>query len=168
MKIVPIKIDDQKSVVELYKSVTSHLRRSKIHQWDWFYPNRMIIGSDLKEGNLYGVKQDDVVIAAVVVNEKQTARYANVNWIDWSGKPACIHRLAVHPQFQGKGLGKKLLQFAEEHAFMQGHSSIRLDVYSGNPAAVGMYRRAGYKEIGIIHFPFRKLPYFCFEKPLLK
>lgn len=166
MQIIPIQFHDRRSVVDLYKSVTNHLLKNGNDQWDRFYPNVFIIRNDLKKENLYGVKVEDVIIAAVVVDENQSGKYNLVNWLDQKGKPACIHRLAVHPKYQGKGLGKALLKFAEEKAIMNGCSSIRLDVYSANPEALGMYRRAEYKETGVITFPLRKLPYYCFEKVL--
>lgn len=166
MEIIPISIDDRKSVLELYRAVTNHLKENGSDQWNRFYPNRWVIGKDLKMENLYGIKVDNTVIGAVVVNDKQSDKYSSVQWTDQEGIPACIHRLAVHPKHQGKGIGKVLLSFAEEKAQKDGFSSIRLDVYSANPEALGMYRRANYKEMGEIMFPFRKVPYYCFEKVL--
>ncbi|WP_246309474.1 GNAT family N-acetyltransferase [Paenibacillus alginolyticus] len=90
-----------------------------VKQWDRFYPNRFIIQSDLQNGSLFGVKQSNTVIAAVVVDEKQSSRYDIMDWTDRQGKPACVHRLAVHPEFQRRGLGKILLGFAEQYALDQ-------------------------------------------------
>ncbi|MED4600812.1 GNAT family N-acetyltransferase [Paenibacillus validus] len=166
MHIAALQRQDHKSVMHLYKAVTSHLRENGIYQWDRFYPNRFVIHNDLKNGCLFGVKQDGAVIAAVVVDEKQSSKYLQVNWQDRQGKAACIHRLAVHPDYQGMGLGKKLLQFAEQYTLTQGCSSIRLDVYSANETALAMYTRAGYMHTGAVQFPFRSTPYYCFEKIL--
>ncbi|CAG7653890.1 GNAT family N-acetyltransferase [Paenibacillus allorhizosphaerae] len=164
--IVSFTLADKKSVVSLYRSVTGELQRQGIRQWDWFYPNGVVVGSDIRRSSLFGVKAEDRVIAAVVIDDLQSPKYAPLPWSDGEGSAACIHRLAVHPQHQGNGLGKRLLQFAEDTVREQGHSSIRLDVYTGNPGAVHMYRRAGYREIGEIRFPLRPLPYLCFEKLL--
>jgi ribosomal protein S18 acetylase RimI-like enzyme len=128
-------------------------------KYEYFrYPNRFIIWNDIHNGTLYGLNQSETVIAAVVVDEKQSSRYESLNWVDRQGNPACIHRLAVHPEFQGRGLGKTLLQFAEQQAFDQTCTSIRLDVFSANDTAVRMYERAGYERIGTIRFPFAKRP----------
>ncbi|WP_246309895.1 GNAT family N-acetyltransferase [Paenibacillus alginolyticus] len=86
--------------------------------------------------------------------------------MDRQGKLACIHRLAIHPEYQGRGLGKVLLKFAEQYALDQLCTSVRLDVFSTNNTAVRMYQRAGYVLIGTIRFPFRHEPYYCFEKIL--
>lgn len=166
MTIEALSTADKKSVMSLYRSVTKDLQRQGIHQWDFFYPNGIIIGSDLRHHHLFGFKADGRVVGAVVLDNRQSPKYAQLPWSDRQGKAACIHRLAVHPQDQGKGLGKRLLQFAEDLARQQGNTSIRLDVYTGNPGAVTMYRRAGYRHIGELRFPFRRLPYLCFEKLL--
>lgn len=166
MNIEAVSINDLKSITTLYTSVTKHLRNKGVSQWDRFYPNRFVIGKDLKSGRLHAILNDGFCIGAVVVNEDQSSKYTSLPWSDQEGRPAVIHRLAVHPDSQGKGIGKQLLLYAEELAKSQGFTSIRLDAYTANPAAIMMYERAGYKPIGQIRFPFRKQPYQCFEKVL--
>ena len=75
-----------------------------------------------------------------------------------------IHRLAVTPEFQGAGLAKRLMSFAEISAAKAGYATIRLDAYSGNEAVVGFYTRRGYKKAGEIFFPRRELPFVCMER----
>ncbi|WP_026692537.1 hypothetical protein [Peribacillus kribbensis] len=48
-----------------------------------------------------------------------------------------------------------------------GYTSIRLDSYTANPAAIKMYERTGYHVVGEIHYSFRKFPYQFFEKILV-
>jgi ribosomal protein S18 acetylase RimI-like enzyme len=166
MNIAVATIRQLSAVKRLYTAVTGHLRRSGISQWDRFYPNRWVIGQDLKRGQLFAVLQGDTCVGAVVVNERQNTQYAGLAWRDQTGKPAVIHRLAVHPEFQGQGIGKRLLHYAEELARAQGSTSIRLDAYTANPTAIRMYERAGYTTVGCIRYPLRKHPYECFEKLL--
>lgn len=166
MEILQLIKEDRKSLTALYRTVAADLRRDGVYQWDQFYPNRFVIIGDVKRGAVFGIRDGVKVIGAVVVDRRQSGRYNSLPWFDRTGDPVCIHRLAVHPAYQGQGLGKRLLQFAEEQAQSAGGTSIRLDVFTGNPAAVGMYRRAGYAEVGAIRYPLRKAPYLCFEKPL--
>ncbi|UUZ90604.1 GNAT family N-acetyltransferase [Paenibacillus sp. P25] len=166
MPIETAAAEELSQVRRLYASVTRHLRKRGIGQWDWIYPNRWVIRSDLRKGCLFAVRQGNLCIGAVAVDEEQSKPYGAPPWQDSAGRPACIHRLAVDPAYQGRGLGKRSLQHAEEHARSLGCSSIRLDVYTGNPAAVGMYERAGYIAVGLVRYPFRKLPYQCMEKIL--
>jgi ribosomal protein S18 acetylase RimI-like enzyme len=83
------------------------------------------------------------------------------------GEPALVvHRLCVDPAYQGNGLGSQLMDFAEAHAKQNTYVSIRLDAYAGNPRAVWLYERRGYRKAGQVYFPRRTLPFFCFEKIL--
>lgn len=166
MKIEVASMNDLKSITSLYTSVTKNLRNNGVTQWDRFYPNRFVISKDLKNRQLHAIINEDFCIGAVVVNGDQSTKYAHLPWKDQEGRPAVIHRLAVHPDSQGKGIGKQLLLYAEEWAKSQGYTSIRLDAYTANPAAVTMYARAGYHPTGLIRFPLRKKPYQCFEKML--
>ena len=164
MKIEAASINDLKSITSLYTAVTKNLRKNGVTQWDRFYPNRWIIGKNLKEGHLHAIFNEGICIGVVVVNQEQSSQYSGLPWRDQNGRPAVIHRLAVHPESQGKGIGKRLLQHAEELAKSNGYTSIRLDAYSANMNAIRMYERAGYSPVGQIQFPLRKHTFQCFEK----
>ncbi|MBO0962785.1 GNAT family N-acetyltransferase [Neobacillus sp. MM2021_6] len=164
MEIHAIGLIKLKAVTQLYTDITADLRRKGIKQWDRLYPNRFIIKTDIKNGHLFGLSADKKILGAVVVDTNESKKYQELKWEDEDGRPLLIHRLAVHPDYQGKGYGKQLLQFAEDYAHRNGYSSIRLDVFSLNSGAVKMYERAGYQERGMIRFPFRAAPYLCFEK----
>ncbi|MFJ5715296.1 GNAT family N-acetyltransferase [Neobacillus sp. NPDC093127] len=166
MEIHTIGLNELKEVNQFYAEITANLRIKGVNQWDRFYPNRFVIKADIKKGNLFGIQADKQVVGAVALDTNESKKYRDLLWEDVNGSPLIIHRLAVHPQYQGKGFGKKLLQFAEDYALTNGHTSIRLDVFSDNPGALTMYERAGFQERGIIRFPFRKVPYICFEKIL--
>jgi len=166
MGITLLTKDDQRAIQRLFKTVTQVLREKGIHQWDRFYPNRFVIGNDLKQLHLYGIKHAKDVLAVVTVDQHQSKNYQTLSWHGEEEQAACIHRLAVHPAYQGNSLGKQLLAFAEEQAKKDGCRSIRLDVFSANPSAIAMYQKAGYEKRGQIAYPFRKHPYYCFEKSL--
>ena len=66
-----------------------------------------------------------------------------------------------------RGIGKEMMNFAEQLALSQGLTSIRLDTYSGNPDAMKFYIKLGYKQLGQIHLKPGKNEYYCFEKIIL-
>mmetsp|Transcript_23082 Transcript_23082/g.38195 ORF Transcript_23082/g.38195 Transcript_23082/m.38195 type:complete len:194 (+) Transcript_23082:162-743(+) len=57
-----------------------------------------------------------------------------------------IWRLAVSKTARGCGLGRKLMQHAEEWAVQRGASKMLL--YTGNPAASKFYQKLGYAKTG--------------------
>lgn len=163
MEIIKAVENDLDSLMDLFSSVVKHLRQNGNYQWDSQYPNGDIIRDDLEKGCLYGIVEDSNYIGTITINEQQEAEYLTLKWDDTKGKFLCIHRLVIHPKYQGKGIGKKLLQFAGETAFNKGYSSIRLDAYSGNPIALNLYEKHGYRRKGEVFFPRRELPFICYE-----
>ncbi len=55
--------------------------------------------------------------------------------------------LAVAPDHQGRGVGRRLLDAFVDHARRAGAGRVHLEVREGNPA-VEMYRRAGFEASG--------------------
>lgn len=58
---------------------------------------------------------------------------------------ASIHDVAVEPQYQGAGLGKRLLQEALEHMKAHGVATCLLEVRASNDAAIALYRACGFQ-----------------------
>jgi putative acetyltransferase len=63
---------------------------------------------------------------------------------------ATISTYAVKPEKQGKGFGKKLLEFAIEKAMKKGATRITLYAETDNKKAIGFYKRMGFVEEGRI------------------
>ena len=97
-----------------------------------------------------------------------------VGWVDItpSENPRLAHRgflgMGLLKPQRGKGLGKKLLTSALAHAKKSGLEKVELSVYTDNVAAIRLYKKCGFKEIGIVKH-YRKLNgrYFdCVEMEL--
>jgi len=56
--------------------------------------------------------------------------------------------IAVHPDFQGAGIGRKLVEAACEQAKAQGKRKLSLRVMSSNEKAIAFYRKLGFREQG--------------------
>jgi ribosomal protein S18 acetylase RimI-like enzyme len=56
-----------------------------------------------------------------------------------------VHDLAVHPEFRGRGIGRRLLEEVERIARQRGCCRITLEAYAINPRARELYRRLGYQ-----------------------
>lgn len=112
------------------------------------------------------VEESGSCVAAVSLTWEQDAAYQTVEWLG-SEPVLVVHRLSVDPSYQRTGMGSHLMDFAEAYATQNAYASIRLDSYTGNPAATRLYQRRGYRKAGQVHFPRRSLPFICFEKILV-
>lgn len=59
-----------------------------------------------------------------------------------------LYSLATAPEARGRGVARALLAAVEDEAARRGCDRMRLEVRTGNTAAVGLYERAGYRCIG--------------------
>jgi len=66
-----------------------------------------------------------------------------------------IHRFVVHPDYLRRGIGTKLLCFAENFAKANKVKSIRLDVYDKNEPAIKAYEKCGYTYIDTVDIGLR-------------
>jgi ribosomal protein S18 acetylase RimI-like enzyme len=79
-----------------------------------------------------------------------------VGWADVSpvDVPECAHRgtlgMGVLAAYRGQGLGSRLLEACIEHAGRIRLRKIELTVYTSNTAAITLYRKHDFTEIGII------------------
>lgn len=59
-----------------------------------------------------------------------------------------MDNVAVDPAFQGRGIGKALVAFAEAEAVRQGYGELRLYTHETMVENVSMYAKLGYEESG--------------------
>ncbi|MEJ2593174.1 MAG: GNAT family N-acetyltransferase/peptidase C39 family protein [Candidatus Thiodiazotropha sp.] len=61
---------------------------------------------------------------------------------------ARLYSIAVHPGMQGKGIGNRLMQAAEDAAWEHQRAYMRAEVRKDNKASLAMFERLGYRRIG--------------------
>lgn len=59
-----------------------------------------------------------------------------------------VRRVAVLPEFQGKGVGTRLMLWVHDHARSLGLDEVRLGVRRQLPRNQAFYKRLGYKIVG--------------------
>lgn len=65
-----------------------------------------------------------------------------------AGSSLFIHKLAVLPSAQGRGLATRLLDFAEARANQQGKHYLRLDCHAQRPLIQHFYEARGFVRVG--------------------
>ncbi|WP_113671387.1 GNAT family N-acetyltransferase [Vallitalea guaymasensis] len=163
-EIIKAKIDDIADIMKLINDCVNNMRANNIFQWDENYPNEEVMLEDIEDGNLYIMKDENRYLGIITLNEEQDEEYKTVDWKSKLSDVLVVHRLAVSPLGQGKGIGKSFMNFAEDLVRQKNYNSIRLDTYSGNPIALSFYKRLGYEKVGEVYFPGRELAFYCYEK----
>lgn len=158
--------DEIGEIMDLISKCVQVMQAGGSDQWDESYPNREIIAADIDTGTLFVCLDNKAIAGIIVLDENQAEQYGAIEWLQQQGPHLIMHRLAVHPEFQGKGIARQLIAFAEEHARHSGYSSIRMDTYAKNERVLKIYPSLGYVQRGEIHFPGRVAAFPVFEKVL--
>ena len=118
------------------------------------------------DGGLDGqvfLPHDDAAYLAVVVGGRVVACGA---WQALAPGVAEIKRMYVRPAFRGRGIARQLIVALEEETLAAGRTVVRLETGIYLPAALNLYRSAGYHEIPV-YGEYVGNPYsVCFEKHL--
>ncbi len=168
MTIQRSSINSAEQIFEMFDKCKMAMELENIFQWTDSYPNHDIIINDINNNDLYELSEEEKLLGVICLNVSQDPAYKTIDWHDRNGKVLIIHRLAINPLFQNKGLAKELMNFAENFAVINNFTSIRLDAFSGNKKALKLYEGRGYMNRGEVNFHGRDLPFFCFEKMLDK
>jgi ribosomal protein S18 acetylase RimI-like enzyme len=161
-----LKTEHIQAAYDILDACRNHMNLHGIPQWNEHYPKILNVQNDIQKQEGFGYFSDDKLVGIIVLNDFQDAEYLEIEWRFPNEKVGVIHRLAVHPDFQGKGIAGQLMRFAEKQFSKQGYRSIRLDAFTKNPSALAMYDKMGYERRGQVYFPYRAIPFWCYEKKL--
>ncbi|MEU5265172.1 GNAT family protein [Amycolatopsis sp. NPDC021455] len=86
----------------------------------------------------YAVEYDDVVVGIELAFEEADPQYRHAG-ID----------IAVHPDWQGRGLGSDAIRTLAEHLFtVRGHHRLVIDPAADNSSAIRLYQSLGFRPVG--------------------
>ncbi|MBU2926647.1 GNAT family N-acetyltransferase [Winogradskyella psychrotolerans] len=158
------KEKDIKIILEITKACAESMISNGVFQWNDDYPNISAFQNDIKRNELYVLALDKVIIGCIVISTLMDSEYKTVKWFTGNENNLYIHRLAIHPELQGKGYAQQLMSYAERYAIDNNYSSIRLDTFSQNKRNQKFYELRGYKRLGDIYFPKQsEFPFYCYE-----
>jgi ribosomal protein S18 acetylase RimI-like enzyme len=135
-----------------------------IFQWNEEYPSREAFERDISRKELFALELEDMIIGCIAITPHMDEEYIPVEWLTPNKNNIYIHRLAVDPEYQGKGYAQKLMTFAENYARENKYISVRLDTFSQNNRNQTFYEQRGYQKLGNVHFPKQsEYPFYCYE-----
>ena len=85
------------------------------------------------------------VYVAVALADEERAGYAEIRMIAGEGQ---IYNIAIAPEFRREGIGEALLRHLIDKADADGCKLVTLEVRSGNEAAMELYKKLGFREVG--------------------
>ena len=111
-----------------------------------------------------GTRTDEVRLAEMMedgeflIAEDESEQVIASVYVEQRGIRGYLGMLAVHPQQQGRGLGRKMVEAAENYFREGGCVGVDLVVVTLRPDLPPFYRRLGYLESGTEEFrPSRRL-----------
>jgi ribosomal protein S18 acetylase RimI-like enzyme len=162
--IRPAKLTDIPNIMSITRACAADLRRKGIYQWNEKYPSREAFEVDFERRELWVQEQKGQLLGCMALSKVMDAEYREVKWMGATGNNRYVHRLAIHPEFQGLGYARQLMDYAEGSARSQGAVSIRLDTFSQNLRNQQFYEQRGYIRLGSVYFPLQSPdPFYCYE-----
>ena len=135
------------------------------------YPTRATAETAIQKGTMYVEEAHGRIVAAAKIDQEQVPEYADAAWT--ADAPAdqilVLHALVVSPTESGKGYATAFVRFYESFAREHNCPYLRMDTNERNAAARALYRKLGYREIGIVSCVFNGIPgvrLVCLEKQL--
>lgn len=143
MRILELTKDDY----QLYKEMRLELLKNE--------PNSF--GSSFEEENLfedkiwkYSLTKDNVsTFGAFHKNEMVGLCVVVYNPRSKMSHLSTLHSMYVRKEHRGKGVGRKLIEFAEKTSRKRGVHRMNLSVVSSNVNAIALYKKIGFKEYGL-------------------
>jgi ribosomal protein S18 acetylase RimI-like enzyme len=162
--IQPAKISQINEILSMTDACRIAMEEKGIYQWTLDYPSKKAFEKDIERSELYVLKKNEKVIGCMVVSKLMDEEYQNVKWLTPNTDNFYIHRLGVHPKYQGQGFAQRLMNFGEKFAKENKALSVRLDTFSQNKRNQEFYEQRGYIKLENIFLPEQsEHPFHCYE-----
>ena len=164
MEFLVARKTDLNELLSLFRAATRQMDKQGIFQWDELYPDEGILSEDVARGNMTIGMIEGRIAVAFMLDYCEDSDYESAHWRCRETQIVVLHRLCVHPDFQGQGIAQQAMNYLENEVRSHGRKTIRLDAFSQNPAALHLYESRGYQKAGSIQY--RKGLFYLYEKDL--
>jgi GNAT superfamily N-acetyltransferase len=166
MDIIQAKSTDLVEILYLLKVCTREMNSKGLRHWNSAFPSAEQINRDVLDGHIFLVKDRGVCKGMVILNGTEPDDYRQMNLSSENSKPLFVYCMAVHPLWQGKGIARLMIDYAQEIAKVRGFTCIRLDIYQTSEEARQLCEKLSFREIGSFQANYQRIPYVCYEKQL--
>ena len=156
-----VSINDMPKVMTITNSAKSLLKKNGSLQWQQGYPNEQTFTNDIKNGNLYGIYEDNELMGYGAYIFGKDLNYVEIEGGKWeipaNDKDMAIHRVAVDENCHGKKYGVKILQYGINYAKKYGCLTVKVDTHKNNIPMQKCISKVGFVYRGIIKILTEKL-----------
>lgn len=147
------KQDDAPRIWDILQQAITRRKEDGSKQWQDGYPNPDVVQNDIDKGIGYVLTDAETIIgySAVLINDEPAYAGIEGKWIT-NGDFVVVHRIAVSPDYLGKGLSAQILKHIEELALQNNINSIKVDTNFDNPAMMRIFEKLGYAYCGEVFF----------------
>ncbi|MEH1931278.1 GNAT family N-acetyltransferase [Nostoc sp.] len=121
----------------------------------WMPPNYPLeqMLHDAMEQEVYAVTVGENLVGTFTLEMMTTVplsyiKYGNILWQILDVPAVYIHKLAILPSWQGKGIGTWCMQAIEKLTIECGYSAVRLDGVKTHLKLLSFYKSRGYQQVG--------------------
>ncbi len=132
--------------------------------WEDEYPSLETIDFDLKNDGLFVMKNDEGLIIAAISIDKDEKVEALEFWTDSLRPGGELSRLAVHTDYQNRGIAPKMITHCMSVLKERGYKSVHYMVNKLNVKAMRSYAKLDMRVAGEV-FMYQQ-PFICYEKEL--
>lgn len=130
---------DEQYINEVHKILSRcglHMARQFLFHW-------------LKPYSKASIKNDCETITVVLVRDKNTGIFTSTFQMHLDDRGNLyVRKIATSPEFEGRGIGKRNMQYMESFAKAKGCRKVCLDVYKKSKCAINFYKKAGFVTVG--------------------
>jgi len=145
-------LDDLLEVLKIYEDAIEKFAKEKTFQWEKGYPpNEKSFKDDLVSNEIYVLLINNKVagVMTFLLNGEEDYLEIDGKWLN-DEKYLTIHRIAVSKEYYGKGVGRKLIDFAKNYCLENDYLNIRIDTHALNYDMKRMLERNGFIKCGVI------------------
>ncbi|MCM2677192.1 GNAT family N-acetyltransferase [Alkalicoccobacillus plakortidis] len=160
-------VTDIQHIARMATETVQIMKEEKNDQWDETYPLPEHFQHDVENGTIFVKELDHEVVGSITIDRDFSEAYSHFSWEQPIEQTMIFHRLVVNPAIRKKGIASQLIEFAEQHARTKGCTSMKVDTYSLNQKAQGLFLRHSYRPVGELKLPERANPFYFYEKTLI-
>ena len=137
--------------------------------WSDEYPTRGLIAADLASGELYKVLDGARIISIMKIRSWADFMAGEEEpdidgWDPAIHNPCALGRFCVDPDYQGQGLGRRIMLATLDKAKALGYDGAQFHAVTSNPVCNHLYESMGFHKAG--HLCEYGTEFYCYDMKL--